>query len=248
MSPLLLLSIVLQVACCVHVVRSGRPLYWIFILLLFSYIGVLVYTIVAVLPDLQNSQSSRARRRKKESRVEQFRHKRDAERLLQTIDDPEYRQHLAAQSLEQGDYEAAEELYRQYLSGASATDPYLMLGLAKAQYGYGNPQGARDTLDRLIAANPQFRSTEGHLLYARSVEDVGDIEAALHEYDAVVQDYPGEEARARYALLLKRIGRQAQAVAQFRHIIERTEAESSDYRQAQRDWIELARRELATLA
>ena len=29
MSPILVLSVLLQIACAVHVVRTGRPLYWI---------------------------------------------------------------------------------------------------------------------------------------------------------------------------------------------------------------------------
>ena len=36
MGPILLLSVLLQVGCGVHVVRTGRPLYWLFILLIGS--------------------------------------------------------------------------------------------------------------------------------------------------------------------------------------------------------------------
>ena len=39
----------LQIGCGVHVVRTGRPLYWIFILLIGSYIGVLVYLLMAAI-------------------------------------------------------------------------------------------------------------------------------------------------------------------------------------------------------
>ena len=43
MSPIFVLSILLQIACAVHVVRTGRPLYWIFILLIGSFIGVAMF-------------------------------------------------------------------------------------------------------------------------------------------------------------------------------------------------------------
>ena len=36
MGPILLLSVLLQVGSGVHVVRTGRPLYWLFILLIGS--------------------------------------------------------------------------------------------------------------------------------------------------------------------------------------------------------------------
>ena len=52
MSPLLLLSFALQIACCVHVVRTGRPLYWVFILLVFPFLSAIVYFIAEVLPEL----------------------------------------------------------------------------------------------------------------------------------------------------------------------------------------------------
>ena len=98
-----------------------------------------------------------------------------------------------------------------------------------------------------FAANPDFRSKEGHLLYARTVEDIGDAAAALHEYEAVVQGYPGEEARVRYGLLLKRTGDSRKAAEIFREILTRSAASPKYYQREQRDWIETARQELARL-
>ena len=59
MSPIIILSLLLQIACCVHVVRTGRPLYWVFILLVFSYLAVIVYFIAEVLPELRHNPSAR---------------------------------------------------------------------------------------------------------------------------------------------------------------------------------------------
>ena len=59
MPILVLVSLALQIACAVHVVRSGRPLYWVWILLIGSYLGVAVYVIAAVIPDLRNDPRSR---------------------------------------------------------------------------------------------------------------------------------------------------------------------------------------------
>lgn len=78
MSPLLLLSLVLQAACCVHVVRSGRPLYWIFLLLAFSLLAVLVYVFVAVIPDLRNDPNARRSLERVRSKLDPQREQRDA--------------------------------------------------------------------------------------------------------------------------------------------------------------------------
>ena len=40
---LVILSLALQIACAVHVVRSGRPLYWIWILFIGSYLALIGY-------------------------------------------------------------------------------------------------------------------------------------------------------------------------------------------------------------
>ena len=43
MHPLLILSAILQIGCAVHVVRTGRPMYWIFLLFIGSYIAIAAY-------------------------------------------------------------------------------------------------------------------------------------------------------------------------------------------------------------
>lgn len=247
MSPLILLSFALQIACCVHAVRTGRPLYWVFILLVFSFLAVIVYFLAEILPDLRHNPSARRTVRSVRNRIDPERDRRDAARLLKASDTPENRRRLAEESLRSGDYAHAAELYEQALKGLYTTDPDLMLGLAKAQFGLGDSHRARGTLDALIAANPGFRSSDGHLLYARTVEDTDEAAAAILEYEAVVQGYPGEEARARFGLLLKRTGERSRARALFQEILDRSDAAPRYYRREQQDWIELAKRELATL-
>lgn len=247
MSPLLLLTYAVQIACCVHVVRTGRPLYWVFILLVFPFLSAIIYVIAEVVPELRNSPSARRTVRSVRNHVDPDRDRRDAARLLKAADTPENRRRLAEESLRSGDYAQAAELYEQALKGLYATDPDLMLGLAKSQFGLGDSTRARATLEALIAANPGFRSSDGHLLYARAVEDSADAAAAIHEYEAVVQGYPGEEARARFGLLLKRQGEHARARSVFQEILDRSDVAPRYYQREQRDWIEVARRELAML-
>lgn len=248
MSPIILLSLVLQVACCVHVVRTGRPLYWIFILLVFSYLAVLIYFIAEVLPGLRNNPAAQRALRQVRDQLDPNRGKRQADQRLRVSDTAENRRQLAEQHLAHGQHAEAAALFEGALRGIHREDPDLMLGLAKAQYGLGQPARARQTLDALIAANPSFRSQEGHLLYARAVEDSGDLAGALHEYEAMVEGFAGEEARLRYALLLKRAGRADDAIAQLRRLLDRVELSPGYYQRAQREWTDLARKELRQLS
>ena len=139
------------------------------------------------------------------------------------------------------------EHFQGALRGLYRDDLHLMLGLAKAQFGLGQPAQTRQTLDALIAANPTFRSHDGHLLYARAVEDSGDIDAALHEYETLAQGYPGEEARVRYAQLLQRTARTDQAKAMYEQVLRHAGASPKHYQREQRGWVELARKGLSEL-
>lgn len=244
MSPILVLSVLLQLACAVHVVRTGRPLYWIFVVLIGSFLGVAIYVLAEVLPNLGNNPTARRALRGVRQRVDPERGKRRAARALDIADTIENRRRLAEQSLDSGDCQQALELYRNSLTGMYRTDPYLMLGMAKAQFALELPGEARATLEALIAANPSFRSSEGHLLYARTVEAAGDVRAALHEYETLAPGYPGEEARVRYARLLRRAGQDAKADEVLREVVKRSSLAPRYYQREQREWIDLARREL----
>jgi hypothetical protein len=248
MNPLFILSIALQIACCVHVVRTSRPLYWIFILLVFPFLGMLIYFIAEILPGMRNDPGARRVVRKVAAKIDPECEKRHASRQFGLSDTQTNRRRLAEESLVSGDFQQAAELYKGALKGLYETDPETMMGLAKAQFGLGQPQQARETLDALIAANPNYRSKDGHLLYARTVEASGDMPAALHEYENVVQGYPGEEARMRYGLLLLRNGDTRKAKEIFSEILTRSAASPKYYQREQREWIDVAKRELASLS
>jgi hypothetical protein len=247
MSPILLLSIALQIACAVHAVRTGRPMYWVFILLIGSYIAVAIYVFAEVLPNMGNNPGARRAVRGLRDKVDPERGKRLAGRRLDLADTLENRSALAEQSLQSGDYQRAAELYRSSLKGLHKTDPQLMLGLAKAQFALGLFHETKETLDALIAANPNFRSAEGHLLYARAIEGTGNLQAALHEFETLAPGYPGEEGRARYGMLLKRDGQLEKAREVFSEIAKRVNAGPKYYRREQREWVELAERESSGL-
>ncbi len=125
-------------------------------------------------------------------------------------------QRYAEELTRQGRYDEAIAQYRKALTGLYEHDPNIMLGIAQAQFGKGDPSAARQTLDDLIRLNPDFRSPQGHLLYARALEGEGNVAKALDEYKVLATSYPGAEAGARYAQLLKSQGKpdDARKVAQ----------------------------------
>ena len=103
-------------------------------------------------------------------------------------------------------------------------------------------------MELLIEKNPNFRSPEGHMLFARAVEACGDDEKALDEYEAVASYYAGAEARLRYGLILERLGNEEAAQAEYKEIVTAADLAPPHYRKAQREWIGEAKKGIKRLA
>ena len=247
MPILVILSLALQIACAVHVVRSGRPLYWIWILLIGTYLGVIVYVIAAVIPDLRNDPRSRQAARKVLHTIDPERQRRNIKQRLEIADTVDNRRALAEECMRLGDYVNAAELYRSVLKGVYTSDAAFLLGLAQAQAGSDEFAGARATLDTLSSTNSQFRSSDAELLRARVLEAQGELDAALEQYRVLATSYPGEEARFRYGALLKARGRFADARGAFRDMLARSKHAPRYYLKKEKDWLDSAQRELASL-
>jgi hypothetical protein len=152
------------------------------------------------------------------------------------------RQRYAEALTRAGRYDEAIREHRANLNGLYEHDPDLMLGLARAQFGKGDAAAARATLDDLIRLNPQFRSPEGHLLYARALEAEGNKAKALEEYRAVAPGFPGAEATARFVQLLAAEGQREEARKVARELLEQARIAPAHYRRAQREWLDVVQR------
>lgn len=241
MPILVIASVCLQVFCLFHMVRSGRPYWWAWIIVLGAFMGAFVYLVTQVLPDLRHDPAARRAVRNVQKAIDPQREKKRIAAQLEVADTVDNRIRLARECLALGDVLNAEELFGSCLRGPHATDPDIMLGMAHAQFMRGDAAATKKTLDALIAANPSFDSNDGHLLYARSLEQLGDDQGALHEYATLAASYPGEEGRARYALLLKRTNQHAEAQQVFQQILARAKVAPKYYQRAQREWIDLAK-------
>jgi hypothetical protein len=152
------------------------------------------------------------------------------------------RQRYAEELERHGKHDEAIAQYRSALTGLYEHDPNLMLGVARSQFAKGDPVAARTTLDELIRMNPDFKSPEGHLLYARALEGEGNFEKSLEEYRVLAPSYPGAEAAVRYAQLLQSQGRREDAQKVARELLEQARIAPAHYRKAQRSWLDAAQR------
>ncbi len=242
MSIAFILTLAFQLALAIHVARTGRSLYWIMIIVMLPLVGGLAYLLVEVLPGLRNVPAARRALGALGRAIDPAANRRRIEDLLALADTLENRRRLAEECLRLGDFGNAALLYQRCLSGVYLHDPDFLLGRARAEFGQGQYADSRRTLEQLIQHNPQFRSADGHLLYARTLGELGETAAALAEYAALADSYPGEEARLRYAELLISAGQTAAALQVLDSMLSRSRTAPRYYLRKEAEWLKRARK------
>jgi hypothetical protein len=239
---LLIFSVTIQVLLIIHCIKTGRNQIWIWVLALLSLAGAIAYIVVEIIPDLFRSRAAQRTTRGIKKALDPHADLRRYESEARVAGNVASRQRFADALSRAGRYDEAISEYRAVLSGLYEHDPDLMLGLARAQFGKGAASAARATLDDLIRLNPDFRSPEGHLLYARALEAEGNRQKALEEYRVVAPSFPGAEATARFVQLLALAGERDEARKVARELLEQARIAPAHYRRAQKEWLEVAQR------
>src|SRR3984885_2823347 len=157
---LYLLIPLLQIICVVHVVRTGRPFMWIYILLFLPGLGVAAYVIVEILPGLFGSRAARGLRSSAVSTLDPGRELRHLRQALEAADTVDNRRLLAEALLASGQHAEALELYRTSLTGIHPDGPGMLLGMARAAYGTGQYDLALRTVQQLGETNPRYQPVE----------------------------------------------------------------------------------------
>ena len=245
--PLAILIYIVQFGLIVHVLKTGRQMYWVFILIIAPGIGALAYFIVEILPDLQHNMRARRALRGVKNTLNpggDLRRREIEHRLSGSVDAA---RHLATELMEKGRYGEAIAHFRTALGGIYEHDPDILLGLATAQFGDGDAAGCKHTLDLLRDKNPDYRSPEGHLLFARALEALDELAEAEEEYTTLAGYYPGMEARVRYAGILERLEKTDLARQEYAAILEAAELAPRHFRVAQKKWLAEAKKGVARL-
>ncbi len=245
MPVLVAVELGLQFICAVHVLRTGRPTQWLFVIMLLPVVGCLAYLFLEVLPEVKHSHTARRVTKDVGAVINPDGELRRLTKEAMRTDSVQNKYDLAKECIGRARYSEARELLEQCLTGLHADDPHIMMAMARAQFGDEDFPGCIGTMDRLRESNPDFQSSEGHLIYAQAKEGQGLDGEALAEYDALSTYYPGEEARCRHGLLLHKTGQLDQAEAAFRKVVGSVDTGSKAYFRAQREWYELARQHLS---
>lgn len=240
--PALALSVILSVALCVHAVKTGRELYWLFIIMLFQPIGGIVYFVAILLPELLRGPTARKAAHAARETLDPGRVYREAKAAADDSPTVHNRMKLAAAAAEMGRHEEAEGLYRDAAQGVHADDPALLLGRAMALVELGRPAEALPLLDRMEVEGD---TPQAALTRARAFEGLGRNDEAAAAYQSATGRLPGLEGLARYAAFLARTGRRGEAEEALVEIDARLKRANSYFKREGQAWRDLAARSLA---
>ena len=235
----------IQLVLIIHVLKSGRSRYWIFILLFMPMIGGIAYLVIELLPEFASSITGQRAVRNVKKTLNPGAGLRQHEAAWQQSPNVDNSRRYAEVLLDAGKINEAEEIINQALSGLFETEPTLLLLKARLQFEHGQTAEAAKTLESLQEHNPDFRSAEGHLIYARSLEAQDRVEDAIREYSAVSGYFPGVEARYRLALCLAANGRDNAARKEYESILNDAKLAPPHFRKSQKTWLDAVKKELA---
>ena len=235
-----ILLAIIQFSFAFHAMKTGRGAKWIMIIILAPVIGCVAYYFLEIFP---HSQEERALRKRVHDIAKAL--NPDGELKQRTEDvavsaSVQNREALADECLDKGMFDEAIRLYEGCLQGPHANDARLLFGCARAYFYNANHRQAEEILARLEKAHPRFRRDEARLLRARVLEALGDTEGALAIYQELRDTFVGFEAKYRYGVLLRSLGREAEARELFAFIV--TNARRSAL-ESEQEWVKLASEE-----
>lgn len=238
--PIIVLTVLAQLICAYHVVKTGRDKYWIWLIIIAPGIGCGIYVFTQVLPDAGNTRTASNLKKGAVKILDPQRELREAHRAFDMVESTENRLRLADALMAMEQWDEADPHVETCLMGAHRHDPHILMRQARIRLEQGRPGETVKVLDLLQEKNPGFNSQEGHLLYSRGLAESGEVDAALDSYENLIGDATGEEARVRYGLLLKESGQTDTARMVFDEVAARLRRGTSYYRKTQRKWAAIA--------
>jgi len=242
----LLLSLAFSIALCVHVVRTGREFFWLWIILFVPTLGGLVYLAAVVLPELGRGPQARRITQNAREVLDPTREYRAAKEAHDDSPTVRASMRLASAAAGIGRHDEAEELYRQAARGVHDDDPDLLLGRAGALVELGRFSEALELLDRLGQDEGKGRTPGAALALGRTYEGLGRNDEADTAYQWAANRLPGLEGIARYTAFMARTGRKEEAQEALDEIDRRLKKTNAYFKKEGRAWRDLAAEALAS--
>lgn len=213
-----LLHILIALFFAVHVVRTGRELYWLFLLFIFPMLGSAVYFFAVFLPQSRLERTLGKAGAIVRDKLDPGRALREARAAFDLTPTAYNQSALANAYLAAGMFGKAVEQYDACLRGPFAGDPDIRMAAAEARLAHQQPNDAAAALVELRKTHPNFKLEQVGLLLARAYAAADMHGEAGMEFAAAVERFASLEGRAEYALWALSQREQAVANAQIKEL------------------------------
>src|ERR1039457_7328541 len=224
-------SIALRIVAIVHFIRRRPDFFWIWVIL-FHWIGALIYIVAEVVPDaglLSTSFQAFPRRR----RI------RELERAV--LDNPSAGNYeeLGLLYLDDGDFARARACYDKAISARTdSADPFYRRGVAEVEL--GDFAAAVPDLERAVAADPNYDFQRAKGLLAHACAQTGQTEKAEALFQQATRISTNSETYYNYALFLQAQGRAEEAREWVQKILDKRATMPGYQRRRERPWFRKA--------
>lgn len=228
------LSWLLQIALIIHVYRTGRPYWWIWILFIAPVVGGLAYAFIELLPGFGHPGGFLKSLKPRRWTLSALR------RELEESETVEKRIKLAEALFDAGEVREAHDLAADCLTGVFKNDPHTLVDVARfklALHRYPEAftllESVDTTADRRLAIQVDVLKGDTYLGLQRPAE-------AEVAYQKAAGKYIGEAPRAGLAAVYEMTGRRAEASALWKDIRAKFRKGNPAWRRSERKWYKLA--------
>ena len=230
---------ILQIALIVHVLRTGRPYWWILILFMAPFIGGLAYVVIELLPGFHTPEGWWESIKPRKWRIAGLREQ------LEESETVTNRLKLADALFESGEVNEAHAIASECLKGIFQNDPQTLVDVAKYKIGLGHHAEAYALLEKVDTTGNRLLGLQLQLMRGDCLAALQQFPEAEAAFESVVDRYIGEAPRAGLAIVYERTGRNEPAVAIWKEILKKFRRAGPAWRRTELRWYKLAKTKLA---
>jgi hypothetical protein len=227
-----------QIACVIHLLRTGRPYWWLWIILAFPVIGLAAYVYLEVRPTWGKVswQTLLWRLKRPTERIAILEHELEESTTIRN------RLALADELHAAGQYDRECTVLAEGLRGAFKDDPHLLMRLAEAHLEGGRTAEAEQFLAQAIPDKSPDTQLQHALLRARLAAAQGRSADAEPLFKELVSRRRSEGPRYYYAEYLIDTGRQGEGTAILKDILLQYRRGTVVWRHQERKWFYAAKK------
>jgi hypothetical protein len=242
---MLILTYLPSLLCGMHVVRTGREMFWLWLFIIGPVIAPAFYFFAVLLPEMMGGRTARGVGKAAQQALDPEREYRNALRALDDTPTVGNRMKVAHAAAALGRWADAEAQWALAADGQWADDPAVLRGHADALLELGRWEEALTRLEQLRKQGREGETPQVALAFARAYEGLGRNQDADEAFRFAADRVPGLEAGGRYVAFMAKTGRREDAEIGLAELERRLQKIAPPLRPEARIWRDMAANALA---